>query len=296
MIRVFLGLMIFLRLTFDLVPAAVGLSQAMASQSLSAFGWLAWLEWGIAAAVAWGFIVYARVGARMPESRPGLGLITFALIIMLILGAAMAVIFAGAKDMGNSIVIVVIGVLIFAGPIAVVANTLLTIGLFKLLFNLGAHDGLDSRGPASERLAPPDGGASAPLAPQDAAQPAEIPANAREQLAALVKASRGDQALQLLQACVNQDAGFKPFADQVMPLAKLAIARHESMLALRIMSQFDRLNPGHASTPSVYFLSARALLDLKDVEKAKKVLDILLERYPGDPLAPEAKRLRDGLA
>jgi hypothetical protein len=329
MIRVFLALTIFIRFTFRLVPTELGMSKAFTSEGLETIGRLAWLEWGIAAAIAYGYIVYAKIGARVPESRPGFGIITFALVVELALGVAMAVMFAGVKDLGP-ILVVLIGVAIFLGPIAIAANALLAIGLFKLLFNLEERNAPDPWDavvvlPDSPAASPATGAASpspqgvahniaalrASLATRpadtrphqqlhrlllaDPAQQSEMLAHAREYLAVLVKESRSDEATKVLQECVDKDPAFKPFPDQVVPLAKHAIARGQAMLALRIMNQFDRLNPGHASTPTVYFLSARALRDQKQLAQARQVLDAFLARFPGDALAVEAKMLRDGL-
>jgi hypothetical protein len=74
MIRVFLALTIFIKLTFALVPAGFALSRAVSRQSLDPFHWLNMIEWGVAAAIALGFIVFARIGERLPDSRPGFGL------------------------------------------------------------------------------------------------------------------------------------------------------------------------------------------------------------------------------
>jgi hypothetical protein len=345
MIRVFLGLAIFIRMTFELVPSGLGISRSLSTGSLDPFAWLWWVQWGVAVAISWGFIVYAKVGARLPASPPGFGLIAFALVVTFALGAAMTVMFAGVKDMG-SILILLMGVMIFAGPISVVADTLLAIGLFKVLFNLEPRDAPDPWGPVSMPHSPAAGPAAglvaspvalpaaglaahpaakasaqdvaqsiaelrASLAAKpgdprphqqlhrlllaDPAQQSEMLAHAREYLAVLVKESRSDEATKVLQECVDKDPAFKPFPDQIVPLAKHAIARDQGMLALRIMNQFDRLNPGHASTPTVYFLSARALRDQKQLAQARQVLDAFLARFPGDPLAVEAKMLREGL-
>jgi tetratricopeptide (TPR) repeat protein len=336
LIRVFLGLTIFIVLTFDLVPIGDAISGVLSRQSFAGFGWRAWLEWAIAAAIAYGFIVYAEIGARLPDSRPGLGLITFALIVQLALGAAIGFAFSGIQQTG-AFLIMLLAAVVFAGPIAIVANTLLAIGLFRLLFSLESRDGIDLTDPRfadagvdGPEIGDPGAlGLSAPAKPSapdpaqavararanlaakpgdamlhqqlhqrllaDPAQQAGMLEHAREYLGVLLKEKNGALAMKVLQACVDKDPAFKPSTEQIVPLAKIAMSSGQGTLALRIMNQFDRLNPGHASTPSVYFLSARALRDLKQLDQARQVLDAMLARFPDDPLAFDAKALRKGL-
>jgi hypothetical protein len=334
LIRIFLALMVFIGATFSLVPSGMVLAAALSGQSLDSLAWVGWLSWGIDGAIAMGFIAYAKLRARLPDTPPGLNLMTFGLVVNLGIAAVLTYASSGKVASETLMTLVVFGV--YAGPFAALANLLLAIGLLKVMFNLAPpreavipdmlaqpsppellhvspipRAGPPLPPPSAEELAQAIAKARANLAAKpgdsmlhqqlhqrllaDPTQQSAMLDHAREYLAVLLKQSNGALALKVLQACLERDPSFKPFTDQVVPLAKIAMSSGQGNVALRIMNQFDRLNPEHAATPSVYFLSARALRDLKQVDQARHVLDAMLARYPDDPLAFDARALRKGL-
>jgi outer membrane protein assembly factor BamD (BamD/ComL family) len=120
-------------------------------------------------------------------------------------------------------------------------------------------------------------------------------AHARDYLPLLLRQARQAQAVAILKTCVEKDPAFKPHGADVVALAKAAMAADEHALALRVMDKFDRLNPGHEAIPTVYYLSAKALRQMKRYDLAAKVLDALIARYPESPFLGEAKNLRAAL-
>jgi tetratricopeptide repeat protein len=109
-------------------------------------------------------------------------------------------------------------------------------------------------------------------------------------LSALVKAGNPQEAVALFKECAA-DPRFRVGGDEVLALARAARAMGEPATAVAIVRGFDKVNPGHADIPPVYLLSARIMAeDLGDPDQARKVLNYLVQRYPGHWVAPEAQR------
>ena len=88
------------------------------------------------------------------------------------------------------------------------------------------------------------------------------------------------------------DPAFRPTrAEDVLPIAKEARAAGDAHTAIAALRGFDKVHPGHELVPDVYFFSARLMAeDLKNTAMARKVLEHLVQKYPGHYLAQEAKR------
>lgn len=292
--------------------------------------WWSWASWIAAAALTWFLLERGAVLRRIPADRPGIGMITWGVTLMLLVTAPA---FLAPMFEGSRLLVFMIGFVVIAGPFAVLGQALLFVGMFRLISNL-EPESVEEAEPDADQPVPvhkPGATAPAPAAPaaaavtpaktipearqQLAARPhdavlhqqlhnllladpaaaADLLAHARDYIAVLAKQSRADHAFTILKTCLAKDAAFRPHPDQVLPLSNLALARGEPMLALRLMHEFDRLNPGHAATAGVLYLSARVLRSQNKLAPAAKILDQLLQRFPNDPLAPQARSLREAL-
>jgi outer membrane protein assembly factor BamD (BamD/ComL family) len=130
----------------------------------------------------------------------------------------------------------------------------------------------------------------------DPAAGGEMLAHAREFIAVLVNQRRGEQAFSILKTCLGRDPAFKPEPDHILPLANLAQAHGDALTALRLMHEFDRRHPNHPATAGIYYLSARVLRGQNKLAAALRILDLMLQRFPSDPLIPQARSMRDAVA
>lgn len=121
----------------------------------------------------------------------------------------------------------------------------------------------------------------------------DLAANARQYIALLCRRTNFERALEIFRDVQARDAAFKPGADDIVPLARLALQHADYALAMRILERFDRSYPDHPATPAVYLLAATALLQLKRRDQAVPILEAILRRFPADPMAPEAQLLLD---
>lgn len=133
------------------------------------------------------------------------------------------------------------------------------------------------------------------LLSEDMSQSDAFLSHARVYLTVLIRQRLQSKALQVLKYCFEIDPLFKPRAEEVVPLAKAALVSNEFILALRLMDKFDRSNPEHSAISTIYYLSAKALIGLKHLQQAEKVLNALITRYPNDPMVNEAIKMRDSI-
>jgi hypothetical protein len=146
-IRLFVALTLFIRLTVEFVPNAVLLSLPLGSWStpgvtaplaFATFNWLSGLEWLLAAFISGGFLVKAQVYERMPDPMPGRYLINagLALLMVFVLGitSSLTMIPQGANAGG----IFAMGMLslLAAAPLTTLLQALLGIGVLRALFSL----------------------------------------------------------------------------------------------------------------------------------------------------------------
>ncbi|WP_341677203.1 outer membrane protein assembly factor BamD [Niveibacterium sp. SC-1] len=103
---------------------------------------------------------------------------------------------------------------------------------------------------------------------------------------------RDDAALETYRRCVSANADFQPeLPASVLRLAQAALKANDTRLALGLVKGFDKRNPGHADIPGVYFFTAQVLCErLRDDAKARRILEVLLQRYPEHPLQADARR------
>ena len=126
---------------------------------------------------------------------------------------------------------------------------------------------------------------------------AKAMAHAKRYLAMLLQAERTEDAIALFKECVAVDAAFRPDADRILKLAKLARGLGDTDAAVAMLRGFDKANPGHPDIPAVYFVSAQMMAeDLGHPDMARRILEHLLARYPGHSIAPEAQRYLQGIA
>jgi TolA-binding protein len=120
----------------------------------------------------------------------------------------------------------------------------------------------------------------------------------QDPVGSLLKNGKPDEALALFEKRVAADPAFKlPHAEHVLPLAKAAVAAGNLQAAVAALRGFDKKYPGHELIPDVYVFSAKLMADkLGNGEMAKKLLNHVMERYPGHYLAQEAKKTLQAMA
>jgi TolA-binding protein len=114
----------------------------------------------------------------------------------------------------------------------------------------------------------------------------------RRYLGLLLKARNDTEALKVFKECVAADSAFRPSqAEEVLPLAKSARAAGDPQLAVAALRGFDKAFPGNSLIPDVFVFTAKLMAeDLGNPDMARKILQHILQKYPGHHLAQEAKR------
>jgi len=154
----------------------------------------------------------------------------------------------------------------------------------------------------AEQAEPPPmtaGGIMAQAARKEArAESAPPPMDPNDPVGSLLKAGKGEEAVRKFEHCIAADPAFRlPRADQVLPLAKAAIAAGNLQAAVAALRGFDKKYPGHELIPDVYVFSAKLMAEkLGNGDMAKKILQHVMDRYPGHHLAQEAKRTLQAMA
>lgn len=113
----------------------------------------------------------------------------------------------------------------------------------------------------------------------------------RAYIGQLLKARDAAEAAKVFKECVAADGAFRLAPEQVLPVARAARAAGDPQAAVAAVRGFDKANPGHALIPEVYVFSARLMAeDLDNAAMARRILQHVVEKYPGHHVAPEAKR------
>jgi hypothetical protein len=114
----------------------------------------------------------------------------------------------------------------------------------------------------------------------------------RRYLGLLLKERNESEAVKVFKACVAEDPAFRPAqAEEVLPIAKAARAAGDPQAAVAVLRGFDKSYPGHGLIPDIYMFSAKLMAeDLRNTEMARKILQHILDKYPGHYIAQEAKR------
>ena len=117
--------------------------------------------------------------------------------------------------------------------------------------------------------------------------------HAQRYLGLLLQKGRGDEALVLYRSVQERDADFLPEQPaHLLRLAEAARRRKEFAPALAFVKGFDKRFPRHAEIPAVYLFAARVLCEnLHQDASARKILMVLLARYPEHALCAEAQQL-----
>jgi len=103
---------------------------------------------------------------------------------------------------------------------------------------------------------------------------------------------RDDAALETYRRCLAASAEFQPeLPASILRLAQVALKANDTRTALGLVKGFDKRHPGHADIPAVYFFTAQVLCErLRDDAKARRILEVLLQRYPDHALQADARR------
>jgi hypothetical protein len=117
--------------------------------------------------------------------------------------------------------------------------------------------------------------------------------HARRYLALLLDKGLVAEAIGLYRAMREQDPSFEPERPaHLLRLAQAARQGRDFALALSLLNGFDKRFPRSPEIPDVYFFAAQTLCEnLRQDEKAHRILTMLLERYPEHPVAGKARQL-----
>jgi hypothetical protein len=117
--------------------------------------------------------------------------------------------------------------------------------------------------------------------------------HAQHYLDLLLKKRLADKALTLYLAMLACDATFAPGQPaQLLQLAEAARRRRDFAQALALVKGFDKRFPHHEDIPAVYLFAARILCeDLRQDVSARRILTVLLARYPTHPTSADAQQL-----
>lgn len=112
-------------------------------------------------------------------------------------------------------------------------------------------------------------------------------------LALLLQRGKSDDALTLFRAMQARQADYAPEQPgALLRLAEAARRRREYKEALELLKGFDKRFPKHADIPAVYLFAAQVLAEnLRQDAQARKLLQVLLVRYPDHPVQPQASQL-----
>ena len=91
----------------------------------------------------------------------------------------------------------------------------------------------------------------------------------------------------------ERDPAFEPEKPaHLLRLAEAARQGRDFALALSLINGFDKRFPKSPEIPDAYFFAAQMLCEnLRRDEKARRILTMLLERYPEHPVAGKARQL-----
>ncbi len=114
----------------------------------------------------------------------------------------------------------------------------------------------------------------------------------------LMKTDNAREALPLVEEALGRDANWAPRElAHVVPLARAAMAASKPQLAARLIKGFDKKHRMHPDIPAVYLIGAQLMLQQGGpaTEQARHILQALVQKYPNDPAAGEARRTLDRL-
>jgi hypothetical protein len=114
----------------------------------------------------------------------------------------------------------------------------------------------------------------------------------RRYLGLVLKARNDAEAVKVFKECIAADPAFRlAQAEDVLPMAKAARTAGDPQAAVAAVRGFDKAYPGHELIPEVFMFSAKLLAeDMRNTEMARKILQHVVEKYPGHHIAQEARR------
>ncbi len=121
---------------------------------------------------------------------------------------------------------------------------------------------------------------------------AVILAHGPQWITSLTRVGRDDDALAATQAMVALDPSYTiEEADQILPIAKRALQKHDAKLTAALIKGFDKRFPQHKDTPDIYFIGAQLASEhMRQHAHAAKILTSMLKHYPKARVANEAKQ------
>lgn len=119
--------------------------------------------------------------------------------------------------------------------------------------------------------------------------------NAGTLMAMLIDANRLREATDVYVDITDIDPELRPGREgDYEPLMNMLVQRREYRRAVRMASGFHKAFPESASIPPLYLEAARLLSDfLQQPQKASRILDFLVKKFPEHPAAERARSLRD---
>jgi hypothetical protein len=111
-------------------------------------------------------------------------------------------------------------------------------------------------------------------------------------LALLVKSENWREAIALVEDAIARRDGWVPRdVNQIAPLAQAAMRSGKPQLAGRLIKGFDKKHATHPDVPRVYLIGAQLMNEWGGKpEEGRRILEHLLQRYPSDTAATEARR------
>lgn len=138
MIRIYLGLTVFLTLSVDIAHALFQSGNG---------SWLRWMPSGfenliIAAVIVGAFMLLTRIAARIPAARPGkaafaVGIIGY-VVVQMLAGAVYFRSLQGLTPTPHGLFILLAWVTTFLQPLMVVVHGILFVGAYRLMANLAS--------------------------------------------------------------------------------------------------------------------------------------------------------------
>lgn len=101
----------------------------------------------------------------------------------------------------------------------------------------------------------------------------------------LLQEDKGQEAARIYQECLELDGGYMPGPEIVVQLGEALEERGYTREALLLYDSMIKRHNGHESLPEMYFRAALIFNErLTQPEKARKLLHLLQQRYPGHPI------------
>jgi len=110
----------------------------------------------------------------------------------------------------------------------------------------------------------------------------------------LISENKLAQAAKVYQSCVEYDKSFKPEkAHERLELGKFLRANAQPRLAMTVLNNLHKDFPSYDNVPQAYLLVAQMLCEkFNEDERARQVLDFVLQNYPAHPMADAVRDYR----